>query len=73
MSSAADRRHLPPAGLNGWIGALANWFLAGLPRDHHEAAMTEVVDEMAPAMRDAGGAWTVSYLRLSFAADSPGV
>jgi hypothetical protein len=54
-----------------WIRTFANWALDTLPAGERDKAVDEVVQLLAPALRDARGRWTADYVRLRFAAQKP--
>lgn len=57
-----------PAGMSAWLDTFAEPFLKLLPGDERAAAKEEVVELLAPALRDERGAWVADYVRLRFRA-----
>lgn len=56
------------AGMEAWLATLAAPALAKRPEGRRDAARARVAALAAPALRDAGGAWTADYVRLRFRA-----
>jgi len=57
-----------PTDMAGWLGTFAQSFLNRVPEAERPALLAEVMEELAPALRDADGQWTADYVRLRFAA-----
>lgn len=58
-----------PAGMSAWLDTFAEPFLKLLPEGGARAvAKEEVVELLAPALRDERGAWVADYVRLRFRA-----
>ena len=55
-----------PTGMAGWLRTFSDPWLAGVAADHREAVIDTAIDLLAPALRDASGAWTGDYVRLRF-------
>lgn len=60
-----------PSPLADWLDTFAGAFLAPLAPADRAAAASEVEAALAPRLRDPGGAWTLDYVRLRFAARRP--
>ena len=61
-----------PGALGDWLDTFAESFLAAVPQGERPAVKDEVEAMLRPHLCDAGGAWTVDYVRLRFAAVKPG-
>jgi trans-aconitate methyltransferase len=59
---------LPESGMEGWLRTFRRGVLEGLPEDTREAVIKEIVQLLAPALRDEGGNWIADYVRLRFVA-----
>ena len=57
-----------PTDMAGWLDTFAEPFFARLPEAERAAARDEVLDLLAPALRDDRGRWTADYVRLRFIA-----
>ncbi len=57
-----------PGDLGDWLDTFAENFFRVLPEAERPAMKAEVVAALAPRLQDAGGGWTVDYVRLRFAA-----
>ncbi len=57
------------AGMEAWLTTLAAPATQLLPGDARAEALAEVIDLVAPALRDGEGDWWVDYVRLRFAAE----
>lgn len=55
-----------PTGMAGWLRTFSDPWLAGVAADRREAVIDTAIDLLAPALRDASGAWTGDYVRLRF-------
>jgi SAM-dependent methyltransferase len=53
-----------PTGMNGWLRTFAVSLFAAVPAEQRADLESEVVDLLAPALRDAAGNWSVDYVRL---------
>lgn len=60
-----------PTDMTGWLETMAGPFLAGVGEAERPAFLAEVVEDLAPDLRDADGRWTADYVRLRFAAIRP--
>lgn len=62
-----------PNGVAAWVRTFrAGWLeVAGVPEAEREAVALAVETHLAPALRDAGGAWTADYVRLRFTMRKP--
>jgi SAM-dependent methyltransferase len=61
-----------PTGISGWLETFRAPFFRLLPDDRREAIRQEIIDLLAPTLRDQAGNWTADYVRLRFAAHLPG-
>lgn len=61
-----------PTGISGWLETFRAPFFRLLPDDRREAVRQEIIDLLAPSLRDQAGNWTADYVRLRFAAHLPG-
>lgn len=61
-----------PTDMAGWLQTFAQSFLNRVPEAERPLIVQEVLDETAPALRDAAGGWTADYVRLRFAATLAG-
>lgn len=61
-----------PTGIAGWLETFRAPFFRLLPDDRREAIRQEIIDLLAPSLRDQVGNWTADYVRLRFAAHMPG-
>lgn len=57
-----------PTDMSGWLGTFAQSFLNRVAEGERAALLTEVLENLAPALRDDDGHWTADYVRLRFAA-----
>lgn len=57
-----------PTGMTGWLETFAGPFLDRVPVREREATVAEIVELLAPTLRDASGNWTADYVRLRFRA-----
>ena len=57
-----------PGDVGGWLATLAHPFTHLLPSAERQAFLTEMVDALAPTLRDDQGQWVADYVRLRFAA-----
>lgn len=57
-----------PGELAAWLETFGDNFFRQLPEGVRPAMMAEVTEALRPALADAGGNWTVDYVRLRFAA-----
>lgn len=57
-----------PTDMAGWLGTFAQSFLNRVPEADRPALLAEVMEAVAPDLRDADGRWTADYVRLRFAA-----
>lgn len=55
----------------GWMENFSGAFLAGLEPAERERAVAEVLELLAPVLRDEAGQWWADYIRLRFAAEKP--
>jgi len=60
-----------PGPLVDWLEIFAQSFMAPLPSAERAAFLAEVASLCRPTLCDAGGHWTVDYVRLRFAATKP--
>jgi hypothetical protein len=60
------------AGLDAWLDAFAEDFLAPLTSVDRAAAQREIVDLLEPILRDETGLWIADYVRLRFRATLSG-
>ena len=60
-----------PGPLGDWLEIFAQSFMAPLPSAERAAFLAEVASLCRPTLCDAGGHWTVDYVRLRFAATKP--
>lgn len=60
-----------PTDMDGWLATFAGSILGRLPAAERTAARQEVLDLLAPALRDEAGRWTADYVRLRFRAHLP--
>ena len=69
---AVFRRPTPlPGDVTGWLRTFAESFAAPLPPADRPAFLSEVQDDLRPALTDAQGRWTADYTRLRFRAIKP--
>lgn len=61
-----------PTDMAGWLQTFAQSFLNRVPETERPLIINEVMEETAPALRDAEGRWTADYVRLRFAATLTG-
>ncbi|KAJ3354735.1 hypothetical protein HDU83_004650 [Entophlyctis luteolus] len=60
---------LGEAGLRGWLDTFAMPFMDALANDaERETVKNAVVEQLAPVLRDARGAWTLDYWRIRVSA-----
>lgn len=57
-----------PGDVGGWLTTLAHPLTHLLPSAERQAFLTEMVDALAPKLRDDRGQWVADYVRLRFAA-----
>ncbi len=57
-----------PTGIEGWLDTFRAPFFQSLPSEKREAIRQEIIDLLAPSLRDSQGNWTADYVRLRFAA-----
>ena len=57
-----------PAGMAAWLRTFGGAFLAVVPDVDREALIAEIVDLLAPSLRNEHGGWTADYVRLRFSA-----
>ncbi len=57
-----------PSGMAAWLRTFGGWAFDALPEFDREAAYTETVELLRPALCDSRGRWTADYMRLRFAA-----
>jgi hypothetical protein len=57
-----------PTGMRGWLETFTGSFLESVPAAGRDAILDEVVDLLAPALRDRDGHWIADYVRLRFRA-----
>lgn len=62
------RPTLLPTGMAGWLETFRAPFFLQFPERERVAIRQEVIDLLAPSLRDAQGNWTADYVRLRFAA-----
>lgn len=60
-----------PGPLRDWLDTFAGAFVAGLDAADAGALLDEASAALRPVLCDAGGRWTVDYVRLRFAARRP--
>lgn len=60
-----------PTDMAGWLATFAQSFLNRVSEAERPVLVTEVLDSVAPALRDSQGRWTADYVRLRFAANKP--
>jgi trans-aconitate methyltransferase len=65
------RPTLLPGAMDDWLATFAGPLLGDLPDGAQAAVVAEVVDLLAPCLRDEQGQWTADYVRLRFAAHLP--
>lgn len=53
-----------PSGMAGWLGTFGGALLSKVPADQSADVIAEIVDLLAPALRDTAGNWTADYVRL---------
>ncbi len=58
-----------PTDMAGWLTTFAQSFLNRVSEAERPALIADVLDRVAPELRDAEGRWTADYVRLRFAAD----
>lgn len=61
---------LPESGMAGWLKTFRRGVLDTLPEAMRETVVSEAVELLAPALRDAEGNWIADYVRLRFVAVS---
>ena len=61
-----------PGPLTDWLETFAAGIAPELSVAERRALYAEVAAALAPALRDADGAWRLDYVRLRFAARKPG-
>lgn len=59
---------LAEGGMEGWLHTFRRGVLDGLPEDVRENVVTEIVELLAPVLRDEEGNWVADYVRLRFVA-----
>ncbi|MFZ5835265.1 MAG: class I SAM-dependent methyltransferase [Pseudomonadota bacterium] len=57
-----------PTGIEGWLDTFRAPFFQSLPSEKRAAIRQEIIDLLAPSLRDSQGNWTADYVRLRFAA-----
>lgn len=57
-----------PTGIAGWLETFRGPYFAVLAAESRTAIRQEVIDLLAPVLRDTKGNWTADYVRLRFAA-----
>jgi trans-aconitate methyltransferase len=57
-----------PGDVGGWLRTFAQPFTHLLPSAEREAFLSELVEALAPTLRDQEGRWLADYVRLRFAA-----
>ena len=57
-----------PAGMAAWLRTFGGAFLAVVPDVDREVLIAEIVDLLAPSLRNEHGGWTADYVRLRFSA-----
>jgi trans-aconitate methyltransferase len=60
-----------PTGMEGWLKTFARPFLGALPAEVQDAALTEAIELLRPALCDEDGNWIADYVRLRFVAILP--
>lgn len=55
-------------GMAGWLETFRGTILNALPPDRRDAAKNELIELLAPSLRDERGNWTADYVRLRFVA-----
>jgi len=55
-----------PTGMAGWLRTFSDPWLAEVAADHRDAVIDTAIELLAPALRDAAGAWSGDYVRLRF-------
>lgn len=58
-----------PTGIEGWLDTFAGPFFSGMDQNDRSGVISEMVELLAPSLRDQKGRWTADYVRLRFAAD----
>lgn len=53
-----------PSGMAAWLHTFGGALLAHVPADASAEVHAEIVDLLAPALRDGAGNWTADYVRL---------
>jgi len=57
-----------PGDVGGWLRTFAQPFTHLMPSAEREAFLSELVEALAPTLRDQEGRWLADYVRLRFAA-----
>ncbi|MCG5239576.1 class I SAM-dependent methyltransferase [Azospirillum doebereinerae] len=60
-----------PTDMAGWLATFAQSFLNRVSEAERPSLVAEVLETVAPELRDAEGRWTADYVRLRFSADKP--
>ena len=55
-----------PGGIGDWLDIMAGSFFGAAPEDDRDILKEEVIDALAPVLRDGDGVWHVDYVRLRF-------
>lgn len=69
--SLRDRPTELPTDVRGWFVTFGQEILGDLDPDQQQAIIDRMVELSRPALCDAGGKWTVDYVRLNFVAVRP--
>lgn len=57
-----------PGDIEGWIDTFGKSFLGAVAETDRPDLIAEIRDDLAPALKDEGGVWTVDYVRIRFKA-----
>ena len=57
-----------PTGIEGWLETFRAPFFQSLPATKRDSIRQEIIDLLAPSLRDQQGNWTADYVRLRFSA-----
>jgi trans-aconitate methyltransferase len=60
-----------PTGMAGWLHTFADSILGGLSDAERDQMEREMLDLLAPSLRDASGTWIADYVRLQIVARKP--
>ena len=60
-----------PTDMAGWLETMAGPFLTAVGESERPDFLAEVIEDLAPDLRDADGRWMADYVRLRFAAFRP--